>query len=168
MKDAKKDKKAERVRQQEQQQHCPGSSTGSGSHVPDHVPARPSLCTSVGHGHAAAFCVCPLIPLPFVAQFPAHSLQAAQRGVKQAAPTQADPDDPCAANYGDYAMVQSTEISGRKWTKVEQLTPDLAGQKVKGWRHHWERLLLCNLHPAQKQGPALHPPPSLHTRQQRQ
>lgn len=78
-------------------------------------------------------CVCPLITLPFVFFLPPHSLQAAQRGVKQAAPTQADPDDPCAANYGDYAMVQSTEISGRKWTKVEQLTPDLAGQKVRGW-----------------------------------
>lgn len=56
--------------------------------------------------------------------------RAQQRGVKQAAPTQPDPDDPCAANYGDYAMVQSTEITGRKWTKVEQLTPELAGQKV--------------------------------------
>lgn len=57
-------------------------------------------------------------------------LQAQQRGVKQAAPTQPDPEDPCAANYGDYAMVQSTQITGRKWTKVEQLTPELAGQKV--------------------------------------
>lgn len=52
--------------------------------------------------------------------------------MKQAAPTQPDPEDPCAANYGDYAMVQSTEITQRKWTKVEQLTPDLAGQKVGG------------------------------------
>ena len=60
-------------------------------------------------------------------------MQAQQRGVKQAAPTQADPDDPCAANYGDYPMVQSTEITQRKWTRVEQLTPALKGEKV-GWR----------------------------------
>jgi hypothetical protein len=50
--------------------------------------------------------------------------------VKQAAITQADPEDPCAASYGDYAMVQSTEITQRKWTKVDQLTPELQGQKV--------------------------------------
>jgi hypothetical protein len=52
--------------------------------------------------------------------------------VKQAALTQPDPEDPCAANYGDYAMVQSTEITQRKWIKVDQLTPDMAGQKVRG------------------------------------
>lgn len=27
-------------------------------------------------------------------------------------------------------MVQSTELSGRKWTKVEDLTKDLSGQEV--------------------------------------
>lgn len=52
--------------------------------------------------------------------------------MKQAALTQPDPEDPCAANYGDYAMVQSTEITQRKWIKVDQLTPDMAGQKVRG------------------------------------
>jgi len=56
--------------------------------------------------------------------------QAQQRGVKQAAPTQPDPEDPCAASYGDYTMVQSTEITQRKWTKVDQLTPALKGEKV--------------------------------------
>lgn len=29
-------------------------------------------------------------------------------------------------------MVQSTQVTGRKWTKVDQLTPELAGQKVSG------------------------------------
>jgi hypothetical protein len=57
--------------------------------------------------------------------------QAQQRGVKQAAPTQPDADDPCAPNYGDYAMVQSTQVTQRKWTRVEQLGPELAGQKVR-------------------------------------
>jgi hypothetical protein len=57
--------------------------------------------------------------------------QAQQRGVKQAAPTQPDADDPCASQWGDYALVQSQEITGRKWTKVEQLTPELSGQEVR-------------------------------------
>lgn len=58
------------------------------------------------------------------------AIQAQQRGVKQAAPTQPDADDPCASHWGDYPMVQSTEISGRQWTRVEELTPDKAGQEV--------------------------------------
>jgi hypothetical protein len=51
--------------------------------------------------------------------------------VKQAAPTQPDADDPCASQWGDYALVQSQEITGRKWTKVEQLTKQLSGQEVR-------------------------------------
>jgi hypothetical protein len=58
------------------------------------------------------------------------SKQAQQRGVKQAAPTQPDADDPCASQWGDYALVQSQEITGRNWTKVEQLTKELSGQEV--------------------------------------
>ncbi|WIA17369.1 hypothetical protein OEZ85_014230 [Tetradesmus obliquus] len=60
----------------------------------------------------------------------AKEARAQQRGVKQAAPTQPDADDPCASQWGDYALVQSQEITGRKWTKVEQLTPELSGQEV--------------------------------------
>lgn len=69
---------------------------------------------------------------PFHLCCPPHThTQAAQRGVKQAAPTQPDPEDPCAAHYGDYPMVQSTQVTQRKWTRVEQLTPALQGQKVR-------------------------------------
>ncbi|KAF8065924.1 IBI1 [Scenedesmus sp. PABB004] len=60
----------------------------------------------------------------------AKAERAAQRGVKQAAPTQPDADDPCASRWGDYPMVQSTEVTGRKWTPVDKLTPDLIGQEV--------------------------------------
>jgi len=56
--------------------------------------------------------------------------RAQQRGVKQAAPTQADPDDPLQDHYGDVAMVQSATVTDRKWTKVEDLSPDIEGQKV--------------------------------------
>jgi aspartyl-tRNA synthetase len=51
---------------------------------------------------------------------------AAQRGVKQAAPTAADPDDPLKAQYGDPPLVQSagpSAGSGRVWTPLEDLTP---------------------------------------------
>jgi aspartyl/asparaginyl-tRNA synthetase len=53
---------------------------------------------------------------------------AAQRGVKQAAPTSADPDDPLREKYGDPALVQSAgppQGSGRVWTSIEDLTPAL-------------------------------------------
>eukprot|EP00775_Hariotina_reticulata_P013281 gene13281-13412_t len=56
--------------------------------------------------------------------------RAQQRGVKQAAITQPDPDDPLGAKYGDYPMVQSTQITGRQWHKVDQLTPELEGKEV--------------------------------------
>lgn len=64
-------------------------------------------------------------------------LQAQQRGVKQAAPTQPDADDPCAASWGDYPMVQSTEITGRHWTRVEELTPEKQGQEVGTQQHYY-------------------------------
>lgn len=55
---------------------------------------------------------------------------AAQRGVKQAAITQPEEGDPLGHKYGDPPMVQSTEQTGRTWTRVEELTPDLAGKTV--------------------------------------
>lgn len=58
------------------------------------------------------------------------TLQAAQRGQKQAPATQADPDDPLRDHYGDSELVQSAVVTDRKWTDVLQLTPALAGQKV--------------------------------------
>ena len=59
-------------------------------------------------------------------------MQAApQRGVKQAAITQPEEGDPLGAKYGDPPMVQSTEQTGRVWTKVEDLTPALEGQTVR-------------------------------------
>lgn len=58
-------------------------------------------------------------------------LQAQQRGVKQAAQTQPDADDPCAASWGDYAMVQSTQITKKQWTRVEDLNPEKTGKEVR-------------------------------------
>ncbi|KAI8471261.1 MAG: hypothetical protein J3K34DRAFT_417622 [Monoraphidium minutum] len=54
----------------------------------------------------------------------------ATRGVKAAAMTQPEADDPLGHKYGDPPMVQSTEQTGRTWTRVEELTPALAGQTV--------------------------------------
>jgi hypothetical protein len=69
-------------------------------------------------------------PPPHVPRPPAQSQQ--QRGVKQAAITQPEADDPVGHKYGDPPMVQSTEQTGRKWTKVEDLTPAMEGQTVRG------------------------------------
>ncbi len=55
-----------------------------------------------------------------------------QRGVKASAITQPEADDPLADKYGDPPMVQSTEQTGRVWTKVEALTPELEGKTVRG------------------------------------
>jgi aspartyl-tRNA synthetase len=52
--------------------------------------------------------------------------ETAQRGVKQAAPTQADPDDPLKEKYGDPKLVQSTAVTGRTWLPLSALTPQLA------------------------------------------
>jgi aspartyl-tRNA synthetase len=51
---------------------------------------------------------------------------AAQRGVKQAAPTAADPDDPLKEKYGDPPLVQSRAVSGATWSRLADLTPELA------------------------------------------
>lgn len=45
--------------------------------------------------------------------------------------TQPDPEDPLREQYGDYAMVQSREQSGRVWSKVESLNKDMSEQKVR-------------------------------------
>ena len=38
---------------------------------------------------------------------------------------------PCPQDhYGDTELVQSQAVTGRKWTEVPALTPDLLGQKV--------------------------------------
>lgn len=55
-----------------------------------------------------------------------------QRGVKQAAITQPEEGDPLADKYGDPPMCQSTERTGRTWTRVEELTPALEGKTVRG------------------------------------
>lgn len=57
-------------------------------------------------------------------------MQAAARGKKTAAVTEADPNDPLASKYGDVPMVQSAEITDRKWTDVAALKPELDGTEV--------------------------------------
>ena len=39
-------------------------------------------------------------------------------------------DDPLAANYGDTPLVQSASVSGRVWTRLAALGPQMAGQRV--------------------------------------
>ena len=52
--------------------------------------------------------------------------------------TQPDPEDPLGDRYGDPPMVQSTERTGRTWTRVEDLSPELEGKTVRpgggGWK----------------------------------
>lgn len=57
-------------------------------------------------------------------------LQAAEEARRLALVTQPDPEDPLKDNYGDAEMVQSREVSGKVWTDVSALTPELAGQTV--------------------------------------
>eukprot|EP00271_Cylindrocystis_brebissonii_P014445 TRINITY_DN3579_c0_g1_i13.p1 TRINITY_DN3579_c0_g1~~TRINITY_DN3579_c0_g1_i13.p1 ORF type:complete len:600 (+),score=130.84 TRINITY_DN3579_c0_g1_i13:2-1801(+) len=52
----------------------------------------------------------------------AERLAARQQG--QAAASKEE-EDPLAANYGDLPLIQSVEISGRKWTPIGQLEPSL-------------------------------------------
>lgn len=59
----------------------------------------------------------------------AHA-QAAMRGVKQAAMTQPEADDPLKEMYGDLEMVQSKTSATKAFTRVEDLEPSLAGQQV--------------------------------------
>lgn len=56
--------------------------------------------------------------------------KAAQRGQKAAIITEADPTDPLKDCYGDFKLVQSTEITGKNWTSVRELSEDLKGQTV--------------------------------------
>lgn len=56
--------------------------------------------------------------------------QAAMRGVKQAAMTQPEADDPLKEMYGDLEMVQSKTSATKAFTRVEDLEPSLAGQQV--------------------------------------
>ncbi len=53
-----------------------------------------------------------------------------ERGQKATAMTQAEEGDPLADKYGDAPRVQSSEITGRVWTDVLSLNPELKGQQV--------------------------------------
>ena len=53
------------------------------------------------------------------------------RGVKQAAMTQADPDDPLKEQYGDLELVQSKTVGTKAFIKVEDLSVAMKGQKVR-------------------------------------
>ena len=44
--------------------------------------------------------------------------------------TQAEAGDPLAAEYGDSPLIASQARTDRVWTRVNELTPALAGQKV--------------------------------------
>jgi hypothetical protein len=56
------------------------------------------------------------------------------RGVKQAAMTEADPDDPLKDKYGDMELVQSKTEGTKKFSRVEDLSPDMNGQQASKWR----------------------------------
>lgn len=60
-----------------------------------------------------------------------YPVQAAMRGVKQAAMTQADPDDPLKDQYGDLELVQSKTVATKTYVKVEDLSIDMKGQRVR-------------------------------------
>ncbi|PSC74260.1 aspartate-tRNA cytoplasmic [Micractinium conductrix] len=60
----------------------------------------------------------------------AKAARAAQRGQKQGATAQPDEDDPLADRYGDTELVQSAVLTGRSWTAVGALTPELAGKPL--------------------------------------
>ncbi|KAL4421624.1 hypothetical protein ABPG75_010915 [Micractinium tetrahymenae] len=60
----------------------------------------------------------------------AKAARAAQRGQKQGSATQPDENDPLADRYGDTELVQSAVVTGRTWTAVSALTPELEGQPV--------------------------------------
>jgi hypothetical protein len=48
-------------------------------------------------------------------------------------PTQPDAGDPLGSQYGDAGLVRSESISGRVWTPIDTLTPELKDQKVSIW-----------------------------------
>ena len=51
--------------------------------------------------------------------------------MKQAS-TYADPEDSLKDCYGDLPLVQSQGISGKKWQRVEAISPVLTGEKACG------------------------------------
>ncbi len=55
----------------------------------------------------------------------------AQRA-KAAIMTQPEEGDPLAANYGDSPLIASEQRSGRVWTPVHALSPEMKDQKVSG------------------------------------
>jgi aspartyl-tRNA synthetase len=59
-----------------------------------------------------------------------EAAKAAEAARKLAALTQPDPNDPLKDKYGDIPMVQSQEVSGRVWTDVSALAPDLKDKEV--------------------------------------
>ena len=56
--------------------------------------------------------------------------KAAKAAALAAEKSAADENDPLKDKYGDVKMVQSHEITGRKWTRVEDLTVDKVGESV--------------------------------------
>lgn len=56
--------------------------------------------------------------------------QAAQRGQKQAVPTEADANDPLKDQYGDSELVQSQNKTRRTWTRVDTLAKDSKDAQV--------------------------------------
>lgn len=56
--------------------------------------------------------------------------QAAARAKQAEVPTQPDAGDPLGSQYGDAGLVCSESVSGRVWTPIDTLTPELKDQKV--------------------------------------
>jgi hypothetical protein len=46
--------------------------------------------------------------------------------------TQPEPDDPLADKYGDAQLVASQAVSGRTWTRVDQLDESFKDKEVGG------------------------------------
>jgi hypothetical protein len=63
-------------------------------------------------------------------QLPHIVWQAAARAKQAEVPTQPDAGDPLGSQYGDAKLVRSESVSGRTWTPVDALTPELKDQKV--------------------------------------
>eukprot|EP00241_Pyramimonas_parkeae_P016227 CAMPEP_0114301668 /NCGR_PEP_ID=MMETSP0059-20121206/14238_1 /TAXON_ID=36894 /ORGANISM="Pyramimonas parkeae, Strain CCMP726" /LENGTH=530 /DNA_ID=CAMNT_0001424439 /DNA_START=97 /DNA_END=1689 /DNA_ORIENTATION=+ len=56
--------------------------------------------------------------------------KAAAREEQDASASAMDENDPLKENYGDMRMVQSVEVTGKKWTRVEALNEQLVGEVV--------------------------------------
>lgn len=83
------------------------------------------------------------------------------RGVKQAAMTQPEADDPLKEMYGDLEMVQSKTSATKAFTRVEDLEPSLAGQQV-GSSNTAHGLWVIPKLAAQQLHSRLQPKPSAH------